>query len=170
MISTRITNASKTNVYVALTSNSCSYGKHTSRYNDLNGSCLFAAGSTTNSIGSQNCRTFFTRQIAFLVAERPMPAMILRLSASVFRRYRSWLHCQWNPYRLCRPNPRDTSPWRLMSWAKSNNNDTTTHLILRNDGVANTSRKISMLSVWTKWHLLVNIAKRNVEYKEVQQH
>ena len=54
-----------------------------------NGSCLFAAGSPTDTVGSQNFRTFSTRQITFLVAEWPMSAMLLRLSASVCRRYRS---------------------------------------------------------------------------------
>ena len=44
-----------------------------------NGSCLFAAGSPTDTVGSQNFETFSTRQIAFLVAERPMPAMLHRL-------------------------------------------------------------------------------------------
>ena len=34
---------------------------------------LFAAGSPTDTVGSQNFRTFSTRQIAFLVVERPMP-------------------------------------------------------------------------------------------------
>ena len=57
--------------------------------NDPNDSCLLVAGLPTDSIGSQNFRTFSTRQIAFLLAERPMPAMLLRLSATVCRRYRS---------------------------------------------------------------------------------
>ena len=57
-----------------------------------NGSCLFAAGSPTDTFGSQNFLTFSTRQISFLVAKRPMPAMLLRLSASVCRRYRSLPH------------------------------------------------------------------------------
>ena len=56
-----------------------------------------------------------------------------------------------------------------MSWANNNNNDTTTLLILQNDGVANISRKFSILSVGNNWHLLAKIAKRNFEYKEVQQ-
>ena len=156
MLSTRITNASETNVYDALTGNSCGKSQNTPRYNDPNWSCLFAAVSPTNSISSQNFRTFSTLQIAFLVSVRPMPAMILRLSASVCRRYRSWPHCQWNPNRLCRPKPRNTSSWRLMRRAvNNNNNDTTTHFCLMNDGVENTSRKISILSVWTKWNLLV---------------
>ena len=36
---------------------------------DPNGSCLFAAGSPTDTIGSQCFQTLSTRQIAFLVAE-----------------------------------------------------------------------------------------------------
>ena len=32
---------------------------------DPNGSCLFAAGSSTHTVGSQNFQTFSTRQIAF---------------------------------------------------------------------------------------------------------
>ena len=47
--------------------------------NDPNGSCLFVVGSPTDTVGSQNFQTFYTRQIAFLVAERPMSAMLLRL-------------------------------------------------------------------------------------------
>ena len=38
-------------------------------------SCLFAAGSPTDTVCSQIFLTFSTRQIAFLLAERPMPAM-----------------------------------------------------------------------------------------------
>ena len=34
-------------------------------YMDSNGSCLFAAGSPTDNVGSQNFQTFSTRQIAF---------------------------------------------------------------------------------------------------------
>ena len=56
---------------------------------DPNGSCLFSAGSPTDTVGSQNFRTFSTRQIAFLMVERPMPSMLHRLSATVCRRYRS---------------------------------------------------------------------------------
>ena len=41
-----------------------------------NGSCRFAAGSPTDTVGSQNVRTFSTRQIAFLVAQRSMSAML----------------------------------------------------------------------------------------------
>ena len=44
---------------------------------DPNGSCLLAAGSPTDTVDSQNFQTFSTRHIAFLVAERPMPAMLL---------------------------------------------------------------------------------------------
>ena len=44
-----------------------------------NGSCLFAAGSPTDTVDSQNVRTLSTRQIAFMLAERPMPALMLRL-------------------------------------------------------------------------------------------
>ena len=51
--------------------------------------CLFAAGSPTDTVGSQNFHILSTRQIAFLVAEWPTPAMLLRLSASVCRRHRS---------------------------------------------------------------------------------
>ena len=56
---------------------------------DPNGSCLFAAGSPTNTVGSQNFRTFSSRQITFMVTERPMPAMLLQLSASVCRQCQS---------------------------------------------------------------------------------
>ena len=55
---------------------------------DPSGSCFFMAGSPTDTVGSQNFRTFSILQTKFLVAERPMPAMLLRLSASVYRRYR----------------------------------------------------------------------------------
>ena len=44
-----------------------------------NGSCLFAAGSPTDTVDSQNFWAFSTRQIAYLVAERRMPALLLRL-------------------------------------------------------------------------------------------
>ena len=47
------------------------------------GSFLFAAGSPTDTVDSQTFRTFSTRQIAFFVAGRLMPAMLLRLSASL---------------------------------------------------------------------------------------
>ena len=41
----------------------------TTTSSDANGRCLFAAGSPTDTVGSQNFRTFSTRQIAFLVAD-----------------------------------------------------------------------------------------------------
>ena len=41
-----------------------------------NRSCLFAV---TDTVDSQNSQTFSTRQIAFLVAELPMRALLLRL-------------------------------------------------------------------------------------------
>ena len=88
---------------------------------DLNGRYLFAARSPTDTVSSQNFQTFSTRQIAFLVAERPMPAMLLRLSASVCRRYLNWPHWQWNRYGQRRPKPRNTTSWRLMSRANNNN-------------------------------------------------
>ena len=86
---------------------------------DPNVSCLFATGSptdtvgsqnirtlstgsSTDTVGSQNIRTLSTRQFSFLVAERPMPLVLLRLFASVCRRYRSWPHWQWNRYGLRR--------------------------------------------------------------------
>ena len=113
--------------------------------------------------------------VHFLLVKTPfwwrMPAMLLRLYASVCRRYRSWPHWQWNRYWLCRSKTRNTSLWRLMRRANfDNNNATTTLLRLKNDGEANTSRKFSILSVRTKLHLHVNIAERSFEYKEVQQH
>ena len=47
---------------------------------DPNGSCLFAAGSPTDTIGSQSLRTFSTHQIAFSVSERRLlPALLLLL-------------------------------------------------------------------------------------------
>ena len=55
-------------------------------------------------------------------------------------------------------------------WYELATTTTTTHLCLLNDGVVDTSRKISILSVWIKWHLLVKFARRNIKYKEVQQH
>ena len=42
-----------------------------------NGSCLFAAGSPTDTVDGQSFWTFSTRQIAFLVALRSMPALLL---------------------------------------------------------------------------------------------
>ena len=56
---------------------------------DPNGSCLFSAGSPTDTVGSQNFQTLSTRQIAFLLAKPTMPALLLRISASVCRRCRS---------------------------------------------------------------------------------
>ena len=44
-----------------------------------NGSCLFTSGSPDDTLDSQNFRTFSSRQIAFLVAERSMPALLLQL-------------------------------------------------------------------------------------------
>ena len=49
------------------------------KFNGPNGSCIFAARSPTDTVDSQNFRIFSTRQIAFLMAERPMPALLLRL-------------------------------------------------------------------------------------------
>ena len=46
------------------------------RYAGQNRSCLFAAESPTDTVDRQNFRTFSTRQIAFLVAERPMPKVV----------------------------------------------------------------------------------------------
>ena len=40
---------------------------------------IFTAGSPTDTVDSKNFRTFSTRQIAFFVAERSMPALLLRL-------------------------------------------------------------------------------------------
>ena len=73
-----------------------------------NGSCLFTAGSPTDNVDSQNFWTFFTRQIAFLVTERPMSAMLLRLL----------LQCagdvEMNPGPDLTPTP--TNCLRLMQW------------------------------------------------------
>ena len=44
-----------------------------------NGSWIFAPVSLTDIVDSQNFRAFSTRQIAFLVEEWPMPALLLRL-------------------------------------------------------------------------------------------
>ena len=44
-----------------------------------NESCLFVAGSPTDTVDSLNFRTFSSRQIAFLVAELPMSALMHRL-------------------------------------------------------------------------------------------
>ena len=54
---------------------------------DPNGSCLFMAGSPTDTVSSQNFRAFSAHQLAFLVTEQPMPAMLLRHSASVCQQY-----------------------------------------------------------------------------------
>ena len=43
-----------------------------------NSSRLFEAGSPTEAVDGKNFLTFSTRQIAFLVAERSMPALLLR--------------------------------------------------------------------------------------------
>ena len=83
-------------------------------------SCLFVAGLPTNTVCSQNFQTFSTHKIAFLVAMWPMPAMLLRLSASVCRRYRSWPHWQWNRYGLRWPKPWNTTSWRLIRRANNN--------------------------------------------------
>ena len=48
------------------------------KHNGPNGSCLFAARKPTDTVDGHNFRTFSTRHIAFLVAERPMPALLLR--------------------------------------------------------------------------------------------
>ena len=86
---------------------------------DPSGSCLLVAGSSTVTVGSQNFRTLSTRQIAFFMAERPMPAMLLRHSASVCRRYRSWPHWQLNRYGLRRTKPRNTTSWRMVRRANN---------------------------------------------------
>ena len=86
---------------------------------DPNGSCLFAAGSPTDTVGSQNFQTFSTR---LLVAERPMPTLQHRLSVSVCRRYLSWPHWQWNRYGQRRPIQCNTKSWRLMRRSNNNNN------------------------------------------------
>ena len=90
-------------------------------WSDPNGSCIFEAGSSIDTVVSQSIRTSSTRQITFLVAERPMSAMLLRLSASVCRWYRSWPHWQWNRYSLSRPKPRNITSCRLMRRANNNN-------------------------------------------------
>ena len=43
------------------------------------GSCHFAAGSPTDTVESQKVLNFSTRQVAFLVEERPLPVLLLRL-------------------------------------------------------------------------------------------
>ena len=40
--------------------------------------CLLAAGTPTDTVDIQNLRTFAPRQIYILLAERPMPALLLR--------------------------------------------------------------------------------------------
>ena len=73
-----------------------------------NGSCHFAAGSPPDTVDSQNYLTFSTRQIAYLVAERPMPALLLRLL----------LQCagdiEMNPGPVSTPTP--TNCLRLIKW------------------------------------------------------
>ena len=51
--------------------------KRSKYLHNLPTSQLFAAGSPTDTVGRQNFRTLSTRQAAFLVAEQPMPAMLL---------------------------------------------------------------------------------------------
>ena len=82
-------------------------------------------------ITHRHCRqpklpSFLYSSNRLLVAERPMPAMLHRLSASVCRRYRSWPHWQWNHYGLHQPKPRNTTSWRLMRRANNNNRVMTT--------------------------------------------
>ena len=73
-----------------------------------NRSCLFAAGSPTDTVDSQNFWTFSTRQIAFLVAERSTPALPLR----------KLLQCagdiEMNPGPVSTPTP--TNCLRLTQW------------------------------------------------------
>ena len=63
---------------------------------------------TTDTFGSQNFRTFSPRQIAFMVAERPMPAELLRLQ----------LQCAGDIEMNLGPDssPTRTSCLRLMQW------------------------------------------------------
>ena len=62
----------------------------------------------TDTVDSQDFRTFYTRQIAFLVAGRPIPALLLRLL----------LHCagdiEMNPAPFSTPTP--TNCLRLLQW------------------------------------------------------
>ena len=73
-----------------------------------NGSRLSAAGSPTDTVDGQSFRTLSTRQIDFLVAERPMPALLLRLL----------LQCagdkEMNTGPVSTPTP--TNCLRLMQW------------------------------------------------------
>ena len=124
---------------------------------DLNGSCLFAAGSPTDTIGSRNFQTFPTCQIAFLVAERPMPALLHRLSASVCRRYRLWPHWQWNRHGLHRPKPQNTSSLQLMRWANYNNNLLNLHSYLAETEHNTFDLKVQCLDHFTNMFQLLNL-------------
>ena len=71
-----------------------------------NGSCHLAARLPTDTVDSQNFQTFSTRQIVFLVAERPMPALLLR----------HLLQCAGDIKMKPGPDSTPTNCLRLMQW------------------------------------------------------
>ena len=66
------------------------------------------AGSPTDTVDNQNFRTFSTRQIAFLVVERSMPALLLRLLLQCA------VDIKMKPGPVSTPTP--TNCLRLMKW------------------------------------------------------